>query len=196
MKILWTWIHIRANSFIKTSVNIIKRTSTKVPWKLSLGKKNATPHFKEHCTKIDISLVVIRLFFSQVNLTRYLLTYWIVFCHNLFTFLSFDFYLYSTDFEVHPMQLRLFYKFWWGSMFSQGSQLRTLQPFWPKGLISSIGRYAGALYKKLFLTRPLGTIMLQTISKLKFWCNVSTNWSKCKNWFCSRKKLFWCKVEN
>ena len=32
-------------------------------------KKKATPYFKEYCTKInDISLVVIRFFFSQTNL--------------------------------------------------------------------------------------------------------------------------------
>ena len=39
LKILWTWIKIRANSFIKTLVNIMKRKSTKVPWTLSLAKK-------------------------------------------------------------------------------------------------------------------------------------------------------------
>ena len=68
LKVLWTWIKIRANSFIKTLVSNMKRKPTKVPWTLSLTKKNATPHFKEHCTKIDISLVVIRFFFSQTNL--------------------------------------------------------------------------------------------------------------------------------
>ena len=39
--------------------------------------------------------------------------------------------------------------------YSQGSQVRTLRPFWPKDLISSIGRYIGALYKKWYLTPPL-----------------------------------------
>ena len=80
--ILWTWIKIRANSFIKTLVNNVKRKLTKVPWTLSLTKKNATPHFKEHCTKIDISVAVIHFFFSQTNvvfnITHYLLTYWMV----------------------------------------------------------------------------------------------------------------------
>ena len=75
--ILWTWIKIRANSFIKTLVNNVKRKLTKVPWTLSLTKKNATPHFKEHCTKIDISVAVIHFFFSQTsvvfNITHYLL---------------------------------------------------------------------------------------------------------------------------
>ena len=32
------------------------------------------------------------------------------FFQSLFTLLPFDFYLYSTDFEVHPMPLRLFYE--------------------------------------------------------------------------------------
>ena len=31
-------------------------------------EKNATLHFKEHCTKTDISLAVIHFFFSQTNL--------------------------------------------------------------------------------------------------------------------------------
>ena len=42
--------------------------------------------------------------------------------------------------------------------------------------------------KSNFLRLHCGTIMLQTKSNLKFWCNISTNWSNCKNWFCSRKK--------
>ena len=41
-----------------------EQKSTKVPWKLSIAK-NATPYFKEHCIEIDdISLVIIRFFFS------------------------------------------------------------------------------------------------------------------------------------
>ena len=46
-----------------------------MPWRLSpakkiiIKKKKATLHFKEYCTKVnDISLVVIRFFFSQTNL--------------------------------------------------------------------------------------------------------------------------------
>ena len=42
--------------------------------------------------------------------------------------------------------------------------------------------------KSNFLRLHSGTIMLQTKSNLKFWCNISTNWSNCKNWFCSSKK--------
>ena len=62
LKILRTWIKIRANSFIKTLVNIMKRKSKKVPGKLSLVK-NTNPHFNEHCTKInDISFVIIHFF--------------------------------------------------------------------------------------------------------------------------------------
>ena len=90
LKVLWTWIKIRANSFIKTLVNNMKRKSTKVPW-TSLTRKNATPHFKEHCTKIDISLVVIRFFFSQTNLVFKSNPLFIdildSLCHSLFTFL-------------------------------------------------------------------------------------------------------------
>ena len=39
LEILRAWIKIRANSFIKTWVNIVIRKSAKVPWKLSLAKK-------------------------------------------------------------------------------------------------------------------------------------------------------------
>ena len=80
--------------------------------KIITRKKNNTPHFKEHCTKIDdISLVVIRFFFSQTNLVCKSNPVFIdildSFCHNLFTFLPLDFYLYSRDFEVHPIHVRL-----------------------------------------------------------------------------------------
>ena len=69
-----------------------------MPGILSLAKKNATPQFKEHCTKIDISLVIIRFFFTQTNLSflniiHYLLTYWIVFAtvylHSYFLIFTF-----------------------------------------------------------------------------------------------------------
>ena len=39
LKVLRTWIKIRANSFIRTWVNIMKQNSTKVSWKLQLAKK-------------------------------------------------------------------------------------------------------------------------------------------------------------
>ena len=42
LKILWTWIKIRANSFIKTLVNNMKRKS-KVSSTLSLAKKKCDP---------------------------------------------------------------------------------------------------------------------------------------------------------
>ena len=51
LKTLRTWIKICVNTF-KTWANIMKRKSTKVPWKLSLTK-NTTPHFKEYCTRVD-----------------------------------------------------------------------------------------------------------------------------------------------
>ena len=53
IKDLWTWIKMRASSLIKTLVNIMKRKSTKMPWKLLLAKKNAILHLKEHCIKRD-----------------------------------------------------------------------------------------------------------------------------------------------
>ena len=90
MKILWTWIKIRANSFIKTLVNSIKRKINEGALNIVTREKNATPHFKEHCTKIDISLVVIRFFFSQTNLVFKYNPLFIdildSFCHSLFIF--------------------------------------------------------------------------------------------------------------
>ena len=84
LKILWAWIKKRANSFIKTLVKNMNWKINKGALNIITRQKNATPHFKEHCTKIDISLVIIRFFFTQTNLsflniTHYLLTYWIVF---------------------------------------------------------------------------------------------------------------------
>ena len=114
LKVLWTWIKIRASSFIKTLVNNMKRKINEGTLNIITREKNATPHFKEHWTKIDISLVVIRFFFSQTNLVfKYNPLFIDIldgFCHSLFTFLPFDFYLYSTDVEVYSMPLRLFYK--------------------------------------------------------------------------------------
>ena len=82
--------------------------------KIITRKKNATPHFKEHCTKRDDISLVIHFFFSQTNLVFKSNPVFIdildSFRCNLFTFLPFDFYLYSADFEVHPMPLRFFYK--------------------------------------------------------------------------------------
>ena len=63
---------------------------------------------------------------------------------------------------------------------SEGCHVRTLQP----QSIDILTLYI----KSNFLRFHCGTITLQTKSKLTFWCNVSTNLSNCKNWFCSRKK--------
>ena len=57
-------------------------------------KKNASPHFKEHCIKMgDISLVVIRFLFSQTNLVfKSNAVFFDIldsFCHSLLTFLPF-----------------------------------------------------------------------------------------------------------
>ena len=98
LKILWTWLKIRANSFVNTLPHIMKRKSVKVPSKLSPAKqkKNETPHFKEHCIKIDvISLVVIRFLFSQTNpvfkSSSIFIDILVSFSYSLFTFLLFDF---------------------------------------------------------------------------------------------------------
>ena len=84
----------------------MKRKSTKVPWKLSPAKKNATLHFKEHCTKTDdISLVVTSFFLSKkkqfLNLTQYLLTYrkvlpWFIYIFT-FWFLPFFYRFWSSS---------------------------------------------------------------------------------------------------
>ena len=76
-------------------------------------KKNVTHYFKVHCAKIDdISLVVICFFFPQTNLVLKSNPLFIDildrFYHSLLTFLPFDLYFYSTDFEVHVMPLRFF----------------------------------------------------------------------------------------
>ena len=64
--------------------------------KIITCRENATPHFKEYCTKIDdISLVITRFFFSQTNLvfkSSPVLTYWIV-----FTTVCLHFYLFISD---------------------------------------------------------------------------------------------------
>ena len=78
-------------------------------------EKNITPHFKEHCTEIDvIRYIAIRFFFPQIKLAFKSNLVFIdilnSFCLELFKFLPVDFYLYSSDFEVHTMCLRLFYE--------------------------------------------------------------------------------------
>ena len=47
LKIIWTRIKIRANSFIKTLVNNKKQ-------KINEGALNRPGDFQEHCTKVDI----------------------------------------------------------------------------------------------------------------------------------------------
>ena len=118
------------HSYVKVSSQQLRGTLTTAFWRTPYGwrfyghgaryvviissrkKKKSTPHFKEHCTKKDdISRVVIRFFFSQINPVFKSKSVFInildSFCHCLFTFLPFDFYLYSTDFEVHPLRLFL-----------------------------------------------------------------------------------------
>ena len=78
-------------------------------------EKNITQHLKGHCTEIDvIRYIAIRYFFSQINLAFKSKPVFIdilnSFCLDLSKFLPVDFYLYSSDFEVHTMCLRLFIK--------------------------------------------------------------------------------------
>ena len=86
LKILQIWIKIHANSPIKTLVDIIKPESKCL--EIYHSQKIATPHFKEHWTKIDdISLVIIR--FIQTNLV--FINILDSFRYSSFTFLPFDF---------------------------------------------------------------------------------------------------------
>ena len=87
LKILQTWIKICLNSFSKTWVNTISPKSRKVKVSLKLlFAKNTSPHFKEHCTKVDDTSLIVMLYASSslkqtyfLNLTQALLTYWIAF---------------------------------------------------------------------------------------------------------------------
>ena len=49
-KVLPSWINIRANSFIKTSGNIMKQKRCLESHKLH---KNLSMHFEQNCTKVD-----------------------------------------------------------------------------------------------------------------------------------------------
>ena len=107
LKILWTFIKIRASSFIK------KRKSKKVPWKLSLSKKcNRAFRRTFHHNRWYFTCCY-TFFFSQTNLVFKsnpvfidILNYY---CHNLFTFFSFHF-LSSTESDAHPVPLCVFCK--------------------------------------------------------------------------------------
>ena len=73
LKILWTWIKIGANSFIKTWVNIIKRKSTKVLENYQLHK-NPSLHLKENCTAqkfMAFHLFVHAIFFLKKLLFKF-----------------------------------------------------------------------------------------------------------------------------
>ena len=52
LKILRTWINIRASSLIDICVNITKRKLMEVPRKYQLHKTTSV-HFEEHSTKLD-----------------------------------------------------------------------------------------------------------------------------------------------
>ena len=113
LKVLRTWIKVRANSFIKAWGNIMEWKSTKVSLKLSLAKKYNPALQRTLHQNNDISLIVIAFFFSQTNLAFKSNSAFIdildSFCYSLFTFLPFDHWC-STSLEVHPVHLQLFYK--------------------------------------------------------------------------------------
>ena len=74
LKILWTWTNIRANSFIQNLVNIMKRKSTNLPWKLFLPppkKKRRKIRLRTSISRKYVSyifLVFISFVFSQTTL--------------------------------------------------------------------------------------------------------------------------------
>ena len=89
---------ISTNSFLKTLVNMMKLNSTKVSSKSLLAKKY-NPALQKHCSKIDdISLVIIRFFFSQANLVFKLNPVFIdildSFWHSLFKYVPFKFVIF------------------------------------------------------------------------------------------------------
>ena len=68
LKILWTWIKIRVNTFIKTLVNIMKQKSTKVLWKLSFTKKTRPRTSKNIASKwIIFHLLLYASFFLKFS---------------------------------------------------------------------------------------------------------------------------------
>ena len=93
--ILRTWISIHANSLIKTSVNIMKRKSMKVPGKISVTQKSEVALQKTLHQNISHFTYFICFFVSQINLV-FKLNLMLIdilddFCHNLFSFsLPFD----------------------------------------------------------------------------------------------------------
>ena len=109
LKILRTWIKIRASSFIKTWGNIMNQKSTNMPGKLPVAEKSK-PALQRNCTKIgDISLIFIHFFFSQTNL---FLKFNLVFINMLdsFHYNSFiPFHYWYTDLKplLRPCEVRV-----------------------------------------------------------------------------------------
>ena len=126
LKILWTWIKIRPNFFIKTLLNI---------WNENQQRYFENYHPRKKCDfPLQRTLNQNRWYFTYCYMLLFLsnkasfksnsvfIDIMNSFCQSLFTFLPFDFCLYYTHFQVHPMPLRVFQKkktvtFWWSSMF-------------------------------------------------------------------------------
>ena len=103
LKILPTWINVRANSFTKTWVNIIKRKLMKVPGKKYQLHKSLSLEFEKHCTKIDhISLIFSFHLFLKFN---------IVLIDILDNFHHPEVYTVPLCFFIRTS------KIWWGSLF-------------------------------------------------------------------------------
>ena len=62
--ILWTWINMRAKSFIKTSVNVTETRINDDAWK-NIVKQSV--HLEEHCTKVKSTF---HLFYVLLFLTN------------------------------------------------------------------------------------------------------------------------------
>ena len=68
LKILRTWINIRANSLINTSVNNMKRKSMKIPGKLSVAQKSEPARRRKLHQNRYSWLIFMRFFFSRTEL--------------------------------------------------------------------------------------------------------------------------------
>ena len=109
LKILRTWIKIRANSFIKTLVNIMKWKSTKVPWKLSLAKKKCDPALERtlHQNGWYFACCYTLLFLSNLVLksNSVFMDMFDSFRHSLFTFLPLFYGFWSSSNASMPFRL-------------------------------------------------------------------------------------------
>lgn len=103
LMILGTWFNTRANSLIKSWVNIMNQKLTKVPEKFTVAQKSEPALWRklhEYITFylfLNTSHKILKYFFSQTNsVFKFQLVLVVIldnFCHNLFTFLPFGYYL-------------------------------------------------------------------------------------------------------